>query len=164
MPWKETTQVQERIKFIEDWLADEYESMAAVCAAHGVSRKTGYKWLERFKGGGLTAMHDQPRRWRTHAQATPRDMVELIVGIRRVHPTWGPRKLRVWLTSKGYDPPAASTIGAILKREGCVRPKRRRAGAGEYSDGLSAQDAPNEVWGADFKGWFKLTSGASATR
>jgi hypothetical protein len=45
MPWKETTQVQARVRFIEDWLAKEYESLAVLCRVHGVSRKTGYKWV-----------------------------------------------------------------------------------------------------------------------
>jgi hypothetical protein len=41
-----------------------------------------------------------------------------------------------------------------------VVPKRRQERTGEYSDGLSTQDSPNAVWGADFKGWFKLSTGA----
>jgi hypothetical protein len=48
MPWKETTQVQARVRFVEDWLAKEYESLAVLCRVHGVSRKTGYKWVGRF--------------------------------------------------------------------------------------------------------------------
>ena len=44
MQWKETTKVQARVRFIEDWLAKEYESLAVLCRVHGVSRKTGYKW------------------------------------------------------------------------------------------------------------------------
>jgi len=86
-------------------------------------------------------------------------MVEQIVALRRKHPSWGPKKLGSWLSAKGYEPPCASTIGAILKREGCVRPRRRRERAGDYSDGLAAQDAPNAVWAADFKGWFRLKTG-----
>jgi hypothetical protein len=51
MPWKESTQVQARVRFIEDWLAKEHESLAVLCRVHGVSRKTGYKWVGRFKQG-----------------------------------------------------------------------------------------------------------------
>lgn len=87
-------------------------------------------------------------------------MVTLVIGARRRHPTWGPRKLRAWLQGKGYNPLAASTIGDILRREGLVRPKRRRSRPGCFSDGLSAQNQPNAVWAADFKGHFKLRTGA----
>lgn len=41
-----------------------------------------------------------------------------------------------------------------------MRPKRRRPRPGCFSDGLSAQDQPNAVWAADFKGHFKLRHGA----
>jgi putative transposase len=160
MPWKETTQVQARVRFIEDWLAKEYESLAVLCRVHGVSRKTGYKWVGRFREGGRPALNDQPRRWHSHPHMTAPDVAELVVGTRKRHPTWGPRKLRAWILRRGYACPSASTVGAILKREGCVVPKRRQQRTGEYSDGLSAQDSPNAVWGADFKGWFRLSTGA----
>ena len=65
MPWKETTQVQARVRFIEDWLAKEYESLAVLCRVHGVSRKTGYKWVGRFREGGRPGLNDQSRRWRS---------------------------------------------------------------------------------------------------
>jgi len=51
MPWKESTQVEARKRFIEDWLSGEFDSVGALCVAHGVSRKTGYKWVARFKEG-----------------------------------------------------------------------------------------------------------------
>lgn len=160
MPWKAITQVQARVRFIEDWLAGSYESVAVLCRAHGVSRKTGYKWLERFKGGGRPALNDQPTRWRNHPHTTAPEVVEMVVGARKRHPTWGPRKLQASLLGRGYKSPASSTIGAILTREGCIVPKKRKERTGEYCDGLAAQDAPNAVWAADFKGWFKLLTGA----
>jgi transposase InsO family protein len=160
MPWKEITEVEARVRFVEDWLSKSFESVAVLCRAHGVSRKTGYKWLERFREGGTPGLRDQPRRWRSHPHTTAADVVELVVGTRKRHPTWGPRKLKAWITGRGYECPSASTIGAILAREGFIAPTRRKERAGEYSDGLTAQDAPNAVWGADFKGWFKLRTGA----
>lgn len=160
MPWKESTKVEERVRFINEWLAGEFESVAALCEAHGVSRKTGYKWIARFKEKGLAGLADESRRWKKHPHTTEPIMVEQIVALRRKHPSWGPKKLQTWLSSRGYKPPARSTIGAILLREGCVRPKRRQERPGHYNDGLTEQAAPNIVWAADFKGWFKLTTGA----
>jgi transposase len=89
MPRKESTQVQARVRFIEDWLAKEHESLAVLCRVHGVSRKTGYKWLGRFKQGGRPALNDRSRRWRSHPQKTAPDTVELVVGTRKRHPNVG---------------------------------------------------------------------------
>ena len=75
MPWKETTHVQARVRFIEDWLVKEYESLAVLCRVHGVSRKTGYKWVQRFREGGRPALNDRPRRWRSHPHTTAPDVV-----------------------------------------------------------------------------------------
>jgi putative transposase len=89
MPCKEITQVQARVRFIEDWLAKEHESLAVLCRVHGVSRKTGYKWVRRFKQGGRPALNDRSRRWRSHPQTTTPGTVELVMATRKRHPTWG---------------------------------------------------------------------------
>ena len=86
-----------------------------------------------------------------------------ILSLREKHPTWGPKKLRRIL--KGQSPslswPAASTIGELLKREGCVtpRPKRRSVGL-PIDSALTKPSAPNDVWSADFKGEFRLRDGS----
>jgi len=151
--------MRERHRFVEARLAGEYESFAELCRAFGISRKTGYKWWARFEEGGLDALFDRSHRVQSHPFRTDPMMVEVIVGARRAHPTWGARKLYAWLKSKGYKPPASSTIGAILRREGLIRPKKRRPRPGDFCDGLTTQDRPNVVWSADFKGWFRLKTG-----
>ncbi len=159
MPWKVTSAMEERRRFIEAKLAKEYENFAALCRAFGNSRKTGYKWWRRFEEGGLESLYDRSHRVRSHPFTTGPEMVELIVAARKVHPTWGSGKLCRLLKNKGYKPPAPSTIGEILKREGLILPQKRSARSGEFYDGLSEQDRPNAVWSADFKGWFKLKTG-----
>ncbi len=158
MPWKVTNPVNERIKFIEEWLSQKH-TMIDLCRKYGVTRKTGYKWVGRFKEGGSPALYDESRARHSHPNVTDTVMIEMIVGARRRHPSWGPKKLRASLARRGYEPPAASTIGDILRREGLIQPKRRRTRPGSYADGLSAQDRPNAVWGADFKGHFNLLDG-----
>ncbi|TIU56357.1 MAG: helix-turn-helix domain-containing protein, partial [Mesorhizobium sp.] len=48
MVWRETGIMDERLRFVVDCLADE-ETMSELCAAYGISRKTGYKWLGRYR-------------------------------------------------------------------------------------------------------------------
>lgn len=159
MPWKVSTHVKERARFIEAWLEGEHPSMAALCIEFGISRKAGYKWVSRFKEGGFQGLHDRSKRFKRHPNTTPQEVVDIIVGARKRHPTWGPKKIHTWLERRGEQVPAVSTVGEILRREGMVVKRRRKPRPGEYSNGLSAQDKPNAVWGADFKGGFRLASG-----
>ena len=46
MPWRETSPMNERVKFIADYLQDD-EPFSELCARAQISRKTGYKWVER---------------------------------------------------------------------------------------------------------------------
>jgi transposase InsO family protein len=157
MPWTRTDWMSERLKFIAAYL--EYEaSFSDLCRDFGVSRKTGYKWVRRYEADGAAALEDRPRAPHTHPNAVPTDVVQAILAVRRRHPRWGPRKLRVIL--RRQPPrivlPAASTIGDILKRNGLVRRRRRVRRSSPYGDRLRQYDAPNAVWCADFKGSFPV--------
>jgi transposase InsO family protein len=151
-----------REEFIQHALAGRFP-VTALCNAYGISEKTGHKWLRRFKDEGSSGLAD-----RSHAAHKLPHRVSLalrrdILSIRDAHPTWGPRKIRAVLSrqSGSTTVPASSTIGEILRREGCVKPRRRRnraLGLGIDSVLTPAGD-PNDVWTADFKGEFRLLSG-----
>ena len=150
----------ERARFVALHAEDLY-SMTELCERFGVSRKTGYKWLARYRDGGLDALDDRPRvRHGQHAK-TPPEVETLIVDARRKHPTWGPRKLVPWIARRHPDArlPAASTVGAILKRHGLVEPKRRRRRAAHPGSRPLVADAPCDVWTADYKGQFRTGDG-----
>ena len=158
MPWKETSPLNERVRFIAAMLEAE-ESFSELCERFEISRKQGYKWRARYEAGGPEALADQSRAPHSHARAVSPDIVQLVVGVRKKHPTWGPRKLLVVL--KRHHPkvtlPVASTIGEILRKRGLVTGQRRRVRRSEpYANGLAACDAPNGVWCADFKGHFPV--------
>jgi transposase InsO family protein len=96
-------------------------------------------------------------------QLTGRMQGALLLRTRQAHPTWGPRKLLAYLLHRhpryaGW--PAASTVGALLKREGPVRARRRRPAPGHPGRPHTTSDAPNALWSADFKGQFRLGTGA----
>lgn len=160
MPWRETCPMNERQRFIEEWLRDEW-SFSDMCLAHEISRKTGYKWLERFKAGGFGELSDQSRARQTHANATVASVEAQIVEFRHRHPFWGPRKLkkRLEILHPTINWPASSTIGSILKHHGLASPRRKRSRTPIYVGPLTNGLSPNDVWAADFKGWFRTKDG-----
>ena len=88
MPWNRTDWMTERVKFIAAYL--EYEAcFADVCRDFGVSRKTGYKWVQRYVAEGARALEDRLRAPRTHPNAVAPNVVEAILAVRRRHPRWG---------------------------------------------------------------------------
>src|SRR6266850_1952218 len=115
MPWLETSPVEQRERFIRDHRAGLY-MMTELCARYDVSRKTGYKWLERFDEAGRRGLQDRSRA--PHRIAT--EVAAVICAARRQHPSWGPAKLVAWLRPRypGVAWPAVSTAGDLLARRG----------------------------------------------
>jgi transposase InsO family protein len=153
--------MEEKAKFVLHYLEGEFP-MAALCREFGISRKTGYKMVERYFGGGFDGLKDRSRAPRHHPNAVSKSVEEAVIEARRRHSTWGPKKLRVWLERHhpGVIWPAASTIGEILTRHGLTVRRRRSRKAVIYSDPFTGCDCPNAVWSADLKGWF-LTGDSS---
>ena len=96
MPWDETKPMNERVRFIATHL-EAGEPFSGVCERFGVSRKTGYKWVERYESDGVAGLEDRSRAPLSHPHAVADDVVEKILSVRKKHPRWGPRKLRVIL-------------------------------------------------------------------
>jgi putative transposase len=160
MVWMETRPVDERMRFVVAVEAGE-ESFALLCRRAGISRKTGYKWLQRWRETGAAGLFDQPRAPLTHPQALCDEIVEACLGVRRAHPTWGPLKVKTWLERERPQTvwPAASSIGTLFDREGLtVKRRLRRRGPPSTTPFASCQ-APNDLWCMDFKGWFRTGDG-----
>jgi len=159
MPWRERNPMDLRQEFVLARLRRE-RPMTALCDEFGISRKTGYKWLRRYQEGGMKGLVDRSRAPRRQARALSAEVVAAIVEARRQRPHWGPKKLR-WQLERSYPEmrwPAPSTIGEVLRREGLVRPDGHRQRRWPRSE-LRAPQAPNDVWGVDFKGWFRTRNG-----
>ena len=148
--------MDERIRFVIR--LKDGESMASLCREFGISRKTGYKILERYEECGLEGLTDRARRPHRYANQLPEQIEAAIVAAQREKPSWGARKIRERLLRRlpsEVKVPARSTIHAILDRHGLVaRVKRSRT----HAEGtpLSAGLTPNALWCTDYKGEFKL--------
>ena len=157
MPWRTQTVMDERAQFaIEASLSNR--SFAEICRRFGISRPTGYKWLERYQADGVLGMADQSRRPRTCPHATPGPVVERIIELREEFEL-GARKIQRLLRDEFDTVPCVDTVHNVLKRAGRIeprKPKRRRTHPGPPP---TSMDHPNDVWTADFKGEFKTRDG-----
>jgi transposase InsO family protein len=117
--------------------------------------------LERYEQEGEPGLEEHSRAPLNHPQAMPARVREALVGLRSQHPSWGPRKLRAYLQRESPKIvwPATSSIGDLLRREGLAHPRRRRKRTPPYTEPLKHAEAPNQVWCADFKGWFLTQDG-----
>lgn len=160
MPWNETCAMDERLRFVGLALEGE-ETMAALCRQFGISRKTGYEVLARYRAQGVDGLREHSHAAHHHPNAVNEQLEERIVELRGKHPTWGPRKLRVRLSKLAPHAawPAASTIGDILRRRGLVVPRRRRLLTPADVSPFTTCEAPNDSWCIDFKGWFRTGDG-----
>lgn len=160
MPWKERKALDEKRNFIEEWERRE-ASLAELCQRYEISRETGYKWLERYQQEGEEGLEERSRAPLHHPQAMLPKVIDALVDLRRRHPRWGPRKLRAYLQREAPKIlwPAASSIGDLLRREGLAHPRRKRKRTPPYTQPLQHAQAPNQVWCADFKGWFLTQDG-----
>ena len=127
MPWLETAPMEQRERFVRDDRFALY-TMTELCDRYDISRKTGYKWLERFDAGGRAGLSDRSRAPHQCPHRITDHVAALICLARRQHPSWGPEKLLQWLEPRHPDVemPAVSTAGDLLARKGLVKKRRRR--------------------------------------
>ena len=160
LPWKQTSLEAEQVRFIQRWQAGGV-SFVDLCRQFGISRKTGYKRVDRFRWNGWEGLRDLTRSPHRRPNATPHAVAERLIAARRQRPTWGPKKLVARLRS--VEPavrwPAPSTAEDILDRAGLVRHRNRRRHAAPWNEPFAAADHPNDVWSIDFKGWFRTQDG-----
>jgi putative transposase len=160
MPWREVCSMDEKMAFIVARLADE-ESMTELCERFGISRKSGYKLLRRYREEKAAGLWERSRAPHVTPWAITEAQAEAIVGVRRAHPSWGPKKLRAKLLERAPAQgwPAPSTIGELLRRQGLSQPRKRRRCASPSPSPLRTAVTANDLWGIDFKGWFRSGDG-----
>ncbi len=161
MVWTETCAMEQRMRFVEMVVENE-EAFSAICRHFGISRKTGYKWLYRYRDEGVEGLKDRSRAPLDHPQAVADTIAQRCIAVRRAHPSWGPVKVQAWLEERMPRTrwPAASTIGELFDRENLTVKRRLRRHSPPSSAPFAHCGAANEVWCTDFKGWFLTGDGA----
>jgi putative transposase len=156
MPWKELCAMDQKIQMIGDWMSDQY-SIMELSQIYCVSRKTIYKWIERYQEVGASGLDELSRAPDRHPNASPSDVVEVLIATKLSHQKWGPKKIVAWLSQQDnqHQLPAVSTVGEIFLRAGLVRHRKRRHRTPPYTEPFLECRNPNEVWSCDYKGHFK---------
>lgn len=153
MPWERRTVENQRKEFAE--AAQNCNNFSALCREYGISRHTGYKWVDRYDSG--LPMSDLSRRPHTISNRTPESVERLILHIRSENPGWGAKKIQDVLVKEGIvGVPCVKTVNNILKRNGCITPEEslKRQAFIRFEKELC-----NQMWQADFKGEFRMADG-----
>jgi transposase InsO family protein len=160
LPWRHTDPELEQVRLIEAWLGGGV-TVTWLAKEFGLSRKSVYKRIGRYREHGWGGLGDLSRAPHTQPSRTPEEVVGLVLAEKRRHMTWGPKKVVAVLAGRpGVAVPAASTAGEILKRAGLVRPRRPRRRAPLWGGPGQGVQAPNDRWTADHKGWWRTGDGA----
>ena len=159
MPWKECSVLDQRTEFALKSLGGGIV-FGELCREFGISRKTGYKWRERFVAKGLGGLYEESRRPDRSPGSLSERVVCQIVRLKNAHPHWGPHKLRTVYLRRHSQGPSESSFKRVLDRAGLVKHRRkRRASPGQRLTTEVVANAPNDVWTVDFKGWWKMLGG-----
>lgn len=160
MPWSQTSPMNQKVLFIADHLKGS-RPVAELCSEYGISRKTAYKWIERYIERGAAGLEDRSRRPYHSPRATSAEVLTALLELRRRHTSWGAKKLLRILQGKHpqWRLPSRSGCCLILKSYGLIRRKTRRRVIGHPGKPNPIILNPNHVWRADFKGHFRMGNG-----
>lgn len=160
MPWSETSPMDQKTQFIADVLRERL-AIAELCDSYGISRKTGYKWIDRYLKEGPGGLSDRSRRPVSSPNSTAPELVQYVIEARQRHPSWGAKKLLKILGDQHprWPWPKRTAVCDLLKRHGLVAKQRRRRAIGHPGKPTTRATAPNDLWCADYKGQFKTGNG-----
>ena len=137
MPWSETTTMDAKVAFILDWKTVRHK-ITDLCAQYGVSRKTGYKWIDRFIELGPDGLWERSHAPRASPHRTAQPVEQAIVDLRLRHPSWGAKKL-LWTLQRRQpelELPCRTTVCEILKRNALIESRRRQSRPRKSEHGL----------------------------
>jgi len=159
MPWEVKDAVEQREQLVGEY--EIGESIAELSRRYRVSRQTIYKWIERWEANREAGLQDRSRAPHHHPQQCAEGIRSQVLELRYAHARWGPRKLRAFLNKQQPNEkwPATSTIGEWLRQEGLAQRRRARRRTPPMSQPLAHATEPNQLWCADFKGWFLVQDG-----
>lgn len=160
MPWKETCVMDLKMQLIGDWLKGGY-TVTDLSRGYDVSRKTVYKWIERYRREGAVGLAERSRAPRSCPHAISEALAERIIATKRCHLSFGPKKVMDRLRAEQPEVkwPADSTAGELLKRVGLVKKRRYKHPYPADPQPFHLGEVNNALWSADYKGQYRSRPG-----
>src|SRR5882724_7970288 len=155
MPWSETSIMSQRQEFVM-LFAQDGVTRRELCRRFGISPTIGYRLWARYRQEGKAGLLDRSRRPQRSPRRSSAETEAFVLAIRDEHPVWGGRKIRRRLQDLGQPAPGASTITAILHRNGRIE---AAVSAQHRAFERFERAAPNELWQMDYKGHFATAAG-----
>jgi transposase InsO family protein len=147
MPWEVTIVTELRTAFVNQVVARK-QPVSEACRQFGISRKTGYKWLARYRKDAAVPLVNQSRRPRRSPRQTADELEQRVLATRgKFH--WGARKIRAYLVREGVAVPSVRTVNQILNRHGQITPPLPET---PEATTRFERSAPHELWQCDHKG------------
>jgi transposase InsO family protein len=147
--------MEQRLEFVREYESELF-TMTELAAQYGISRKTGYKWLDRYDAAGALGLHDRSRRPHASPHATDPELLAILIRLRQRHPRWGAKKLLIVAARQAPKAawPCPSTVATHLKARGLIGARRRQRPPVAVASTRAPITYANEVWTTDFKGEF----------
>lgn len=150
MPWKASAMSELRLAFVHQ-VATLRVPMSRACVQFGISRKTGYKWLQRFQMQPTGPLLEQSRRPKNSPARASDEQEQRVLEVRRQY-GWGARKIHAYLTNQGTALPSLRTVHQILVRHGAVSAAVEPPPATQSFE----RAEPNQLWQCDHKGALEI--------
>jgi transposase InsO family protein len=159
MAWENFKVEQQRLQLLTAYMAGE-SSMTDLCAKYGISRKTGYKWYNRFLEDGENGLIDLSKAPHNPNFLYTEELIERAIDYKLKHRKWGPKKILVNLQNEypNEDWPSPTRMYEIFKEYNLVTKRRIRSRVPATSP-LGDLINCNDTWAVDFKGWFMTGDG-----
>lgn len=128
-----------------------------VAARLGVHRSTVHRWLARYLSEQLAGLADRSHRPASCPHQAPTAVEVAVAEMRRQHPRWGSRRIRLEMLRKpvaGVAVPAERTIDRILIRSGLLRARPRKRPKASFV--RFERPGPMQLWGIDIVGGVQL--------
>lgn len=159
MAWENFKVEQQRLQVVQTYLQGS-SSMTTICVKYGISRKTGYKWYNRYLEYGEEELKDLSKAPHTSNQYYTDIQINKAIDLKCKYRTWGPKKFLIKLKEKypDEDLPCATRLYEIFKEYHLVTSRQLRSRIPATAP-LGNLLASNDTWAVDLKGWFLTGDG-----
>jgi putative transposase len=159
MAWENFKVEKQRLQLIKAYIAGD-ASMTELCIKYGISRKTAYKWYDRFIEEGEEGLKDQSKAPHNPTVLYSEELIQRIIDYKLDHKDWGPKKISNRLQKDYPDEnwPSPTRMYEMFKDYHLVTKRRIRSRVPATSP-LGALTECNDTWAMDFKGWFMTGDG-----